>query len=105
MLWREDVPQVVARALIVGEEEELVLQDRTADGQPELLVVGVGLLAREVVLGQGAVAVAEEEADASDVVGPDLRVTLVTAPPAPPELRVVVARAHADRPSMASRTG
>ncbi len=87
--------QVVARPLVVREEEELVLDDGPAQGRPELLVARGGLGPGEIVLGQRAIAVAEEERAPLELVGAGLEGHRAHRPPGPPELRVVVARAHA----------
>jgi len=89
--------EVVARALVVHEEEELVLDDRPPQRGPELLVARRSLGAREVVLGQRAVSVPEEEGRSFELVGPRLEGHVGDGSPRAAELGVIVARAHAHR--------
>ncbi len=89
--------QVVSRPLVVREEEELVLDDGPPQGRPELLVACGSLGPGEVVLGQGTVAVAEEESAPLELVGAGLEGHRADRAPGPAELGVVIARAHAHR--------
>ena len=77
----DDVAQVVDRALVVAEEEQLVLDDRAAEREAAVGELGRRLEVREVVAGVGRVVVAEEEALPLKSLVPDFSVTLVIAPP------------------------
>ena len=91
--------EVVHRPLVVGEEEELVLDDRAAEGGPELLVLRLGLHRGgrgEGVLGLGRLGVREGEDAALELVGARLHDDRGHRPAGAPELGVEVRRGHVD---------
>ena len=68
----DDVADVVDRALVVAEEEQLVADDRAAQREAAVGELGRRLQVREVVAGVGRLVVAEEERAALQIVGAGL---------------------------------
>ena len=92
-----DVARVVDGPLIIAEEEELVVNDRSAEGEAGVEELRRGFQVCEVLARVGRIRVAEHERASFDLVGARLQGDVRHRPARPPELRVVVARRHAHR--------
>jgi hypothetical protein len=92
-----DVAEVVERALVVAEEEELAAHDRSAEREPAVGELGRRLQVREVVARAGRLCVPEEEHAPLEVVGAGLQRDVRHRAAGAAELRVVVAGGDAHR--------
>ena len=92
-----DVAGVVDRPLIVAEEEQLVAHDRAAEGEAAVEKLRRRLQVGEVVARVGRVGVAEDEDASLELVRAGLERHVRDGAAGAAELRVVVARRHADR--------
>ena len=93
----EHTSEVVVGALVVAEVEQLVLADRAADREAELVVADVGLGRGVVGRRVEALVAREPERAAAQVVGARLERDVGDRAAGAPELGVVVGRAHRHR--------
>ena len=93
----DDVAQIVDRPLVVAEEEEFVLHDRAADRRPAVRERRRRFQVREGIARAGLLVVPEEERAALEGVRAGFQRHVRDRAARAAELRIVVARRHADR--------